>query len=251
MDFTIMKKFKIHYSFLLLLLFSFFLGLIKEMFLIIFVLLIHEIGHLLFIILFKNSISNIIIYPFGGVINYELKNDFIYKELLITLGGVLFNLFFYSLFKLLNLELLSNINFLFIIVNLIPIHPLDGSRILTLILSINLPYYLSKIICLIVSLILSLILFIYFVINQSGFYYMFLTLFLIRINILSIIKIKKEYHMFLLLKYLNPNLRLKDKMTTLFTYNPIKNIFYGTNTIFNFKSFIVKEEVVLRKYFEK
>lgn len=251
MDFTIMKKFKIHYSFLLLLLFSFFLGLIKEMFLIIFVLLIHEIGHLLFIILFKNSISNIIIYPFGGVINYELKNDFIYKELLITLGGVLFNLFFYSLFKLLNSELLSNINFLFIIVNLIPIHPLDGSRILTLILSINLPYYLAKNICFIVSLTLSLILFIYIVINQSGFYYMFLTLFFIRINILSIIKIKKEYHMFLLLKYLNPNIRLKDKMTTLFTYNPIRNIFYGKNTIFNFKSFVVKEEVVLKKYFEK
>lgn len=80
---------------------------------------------------------------------------------------------------------------------------------------------------------------------------MFLTLFLIRINILSIIKIKKEYHMFLLLKYLNPNIRLKDKMTTLFTYNPIRNIFYGKNTIFNFKSFVVKEEVVLKKYFEK
>jgi stage IV sporulation protein FB len=78
MDFIIMKKFKFHYSFLILLLFSFFLGLIKEMVLIIFVLMIHEIGHLLFILLFKNSISNIIIYPFGGVINYELKNDFIY-----------------------------------------------------------------------------------------------------------------------------------------------------------------------------
>ena len=80
---------------------------------------------------------------------------------------------------------------------------------------------------------------------------MFLTLFLIRINILSIIKIKKEYHMFLLLKYLNPNIRLNYKMTTLFTYNPIRNIFYGKNTIFNFKSFVVKEEVVLKKYFEK
>lgn len=221
------------------------------MLLIIFVLMIHEIGHLLFIILFKNSISNIIIYPFGGVINYELKNDFVYKELLITLGGVLFNLLFYILFKLLKLELLSNINLVFLIVNLIPIYPLDGSRILTLILSVNLPYYLSKIICFIVSLTLSLILFIYIVINQSGFYYIFLIIFLIRINIFSIIKINKEYHMFLLLKYLNPNIRLKDKMTTLFTYNPIKNLFYGKNTIFDFKSFVVKEEVVLKKYFEK
>ena len=251
MVFTIMKKFKFHYSFLILLLFSFFLGLIKEMFLIIFVLMIHEIGHLLFIILFKNSVSNIIIYPFGGVINYELKNDFIYKELLITLGGVLFNLLFYLLFKMLKLELLANINLVFIIVNLFPIHPLDGSRILTLILSINLPYYLAKNICFIVSLTLSLIALIYIVLNQSGFYYVFLTIFLIRINIISIIKINKEYYMFLLLKYLNPNLRLKNKMTTLFTYNPIKNLFYGKNTIFSFKSFVIKEEVVLRKYFEK
>jgi stage IV sporulation protein FB len=246
-----MKKFRIHYSFFILILFSFFLGLIKEMLLIIFVLMIHEVGHLLFIILFKNSISNIIIYPFGGVINYELKNDYIYKELLITLGGVLFNLIFYIFFKLLKLELLSNINFVFLIVNLIPIHPLDGSRILTLILSINFPYYLSKIICFIISMCFSLVLLIYIILNQSGFYYMFLILFLIRINIFSIIKINKEYHMFLLLKYLKPNIRLKDKMTTLFTYNPIKNIFYGKNTIFNFKTFVVKEEVVLRKYFKK
>jgi stage IV sporulation protein FB len=221
------------------------------MVLIIFVLMIHEIGHLLFIILFKNSISNIIIYPFGGVIKYELKNDFIYKELLITLGGVLFNLLFYLLFKMLKLELLANINLVFLTINLIPIQPLDGSRILTLILSINLPYYLAKIICFIVSLTLSLMLFIYIVLNQSGFYYMLLVIFLIRMNIFSIIKLNKEYHMFLLLKYLNPNIRLKDKMTTLFTYNPIKNIFYGKNTIFNFKTFVVKEEVVLRKYFKK
>jgi hypothetical protein len=94
-------------------------------------------------------------------------------------------------------------------------------------------------------------LFIYIVLNQSGFYYMLLVIFLIRMNIFSIIKLNKEYHMFLLLKYLNPNIRLKDKMTTIFTYNPIKNIFYGKNTIFNFKSFVVKEEVVLKKYFEK
>jgi stage IV sporulation protein FB len=221
------------------------------MLLIIFVLLIHEIGHLLFIILFKNSVSNIIIYPFGGVINYELKNDFIYKELLITLGGVLFNLLFYLLFKMLKLELLANINLVFLTINIIPIQPLDGSRILTLILSINLPYYLAKIICFIVSLTLSLMLFIYIVLNQSGFYYMLLVIFLIRMNIFSIIKLNKEYRMFLLLKYLNPNIRLKDKMTTIFTYNPIKNIFYGKNTIFNFKSFVVKEEVVLKKYFEK
>lgn len=251
MVFTIMKKFRIHYSFLILILFSFFLGLIKEMFLIIFVLMIHEIGHLLFIILFNNSVSNIIIYPFGGVINYELKNDFIYKELLITLGGVLFNLLFYLLFKVLNLELLANINLVFLTINIIPIHPVDGSRIFTLILSINLPYYLAKIICFIVSLTLSLMLFIYIVLNQSGFYYMLLVIFLIRMNIFSIIKLNKEYHMFLLLKYLNPNIRLKDKMTTIFTYNPIKNIFYGKNTIFNFKSFVVKEKVVLKKYFEK
>lgn len=221
------------------------------MVLIIFVLMIHEIGHLLFIILFNNSVSNIIIYPFGGVINYELKNDFIYKELLITLGGVLFNLLFYLLFKMLKLELLANINLVFLAINLIPIQPLDGSRILTLILSINLPYYLAKIICFIVSLTLSLMLFIYIVLNQSGFYYMLLVIFLIRMNIFSIIKLNKEYHMFLLLKYLNPNIRLKDKMTTIFTYNPIKNIFYGKNTIFNFRSFVVKEEVVLKKYFEK
>ena len=99
MDITIMKKYSINYTFVVLMLFAILLGLAKEFFLILFCLILHETGHLIFIKLFKYKINKITLYPFGGVIIYENKNDFIFKSVLICLGGILCNFLFYMLFK--------------------------------------------------------------------------------------------------------------------------------------------------------
>ena len=251
MVFIIMKKFKIHYSFLLILLLAFLIGLAKEIIVILFVLLIHELGHLLFLKLFKNNISQITLYPFGGVIAYDNKNDFIYKAFLITSGGVIFNFLFYLIFKIMGLSLLWNVNLYFLFLNLIPIYPLDGGRLFILSLSLLLPLRLSKIIGYVTSIVISIVLGIILFLNFSGVYLLFFLFFFIRINITSIILIKKEYHAFLLMKYLNPNPNLKERETIFFTDNPVNSLFNGKNTIFNFKTFKVKEEVVLKKYFLK
>ena len=54
-----MKKFSIHYSFFLLILIGILIGLIKEILQMIIVILIHEIGHLVFIKLFKFKLEKI------------------------------------------------------------------------------------------------------------------------------------------------------------------------------------------------
>jgi hypothetical protein len=113
-----------------------------------------------------------------------------------------------------------------------------------------LPLKLSKLIGYISSIIFSILFVITSLINQSGLYLILLLSFFIRINITNIILLNKEYHNFLLDKYLNPNSSLKIKETKIFTYNPIENLFIGKNTVFNLDTFKVSEEVVLDKYFK-
>lgn len=248
---TTMKRFSVHYTFVLILILAFFVGLIKEIALILFVLLLHELGHLFFILIFKYKIEKITIYPFGGVIKFCNKNDFLYKNYLIILGGVISNFIFFLFFRLLNLLTLSNINLYFIILNIIPIFPLDGGRIFILFLSSFLPLKLSKILGYVVSLILAISLFIFLYINFYGIYIYVFLIFFIRINVASLLFLEKDYHVFLLSKYLNPNSSLKNKVTKFWNYSPLNNLFNGKNTIYDFESFKVEEMQILKMHFEK
>ena len=57
--------------------------------------------------------------------------------------------------------------------------------------------------------------------------------------------------MFLIVKHLNPNNKLKNKITKFWTKNPLLCLYDGKNTVYDFETFKVKEEVILKKYFEK
>ena len=244
-----MKKFKIHYTFWIVSLLIILSGLFIDFLLIVFVLIIHEIGHFTFIKLFNYKITDIKLYPFGGVILYPIKNDFIYKELLITYAGVLFNLFFFIVFKLINLNFLSQINLYFFVINLLPISPLDGGKGLILLLSIFLPIKISRFIGYVSSIIFSIIL-IMFVKKTDGLYPYFCILHFIRTNITSLYKIKEEHQHFLLLKYLFPNEKLRVFVTKFWSANPLSNLFFGKNLIFDYDTFTVIEYDVLEKHFK-
>lgn len=245
-----MKKYSVHYTFIIILILAIMIGLIKETLLILFVLFLHEIGHLAFMKIFDYKINKVTFFPFGGVIIYENKNDFIYKTLLITFGGVCSNLMFFLLFKVLKLELLSDINLYFLFINLIPIYPLDGGRILILSLSMFLPYKSSKYIVHYFSLILSIVLLFFLISKSIGLYLYFFIAFFIRSNISSLICLKKDYQMFLLMKHLTPNKSLKHKETKIWCNNPIDNLFIGRYIIFNFDTFKVEEQMVLKNHFK-
>ncbi len=154
-------------------------GLFKEFIVISIILIIHEFGHFIFIYKYKWNIKNIVIYPFGGVCNLneridkELKEEFIisifgviFQELLFLIVYILYNCnilsnYIYTLFKNYNLPIL--------IFNLLPIIPLDGSKIFNIIINKFLNFRVSYIVNIFISLLFLIIFFIIFK-GDSSYY---------------------------------------------------------------------------------
>ena len=94
--------------------------------------LIHECGHLIMATIFKWQVEEFRISAIGGFLRF--KNDLsrpINQSLLVALGGIIFNLTFGGLLILFNgPPSLIYTQFAIAIFNLLPISPLDGSRIL-------------------------------------------------------------------------------------------------------------------------
>ena len=77
-------------------------GYIKNISIILIIVLIHELGHVFFFRIYNIEIEKIVIYPFGGVtyINKRI-HERIYKDILISLGGIIFQLGLFVIFYLL------------------------------------------------------------------------------------------------------------------------------------------------------
>ena len=112
---------------------------------------IHELGHIFFIKLFKYEIIKMELLPFGGftTINEPINSN-INKDLFIAFGGIFFQLIFIMIlfifknhFNLITYNLYLNYNLILIIFNLIPIIPLDGSKISELFLEKFFSYHYS------------------------------------------------------------------------------------------------------------
>ena len=123
---------KINYSFIFLCLFSLYIGYFDILLFFLLSLLIHELGHILFIKLFKIKINNFSLSLYGGCLNINtiqynsLKK---YKKFLIYIGGIFFNFIFFIMFID---TLFSKVNLILLIFNLLPIYPLDGYNILNI-----------------------------------------------------------------------------------------------------------------------
>ncbi|MEG0770448.1 MAG: site-2 protease family protein [Clostridia bacterium] len=98
----------------------------------------HEMGHILAIYLSKGKISKIHILPFGAQITIFNKENISYKkEIIISASGVLVNFILLLISVFLNyyfdmqiLLFMSFCNLSLMLINLVPIYPLDGGRIL-------------------------------------------------------------------------------------------------------------------------
>lgn len=132
-----MKRFKIDFSFLLLILIIFFSPKQAFIFKIILCLFIHELGHIFFIIIFKYKIKKLKLSIFGFFLEVDNRKYVFYEDLLLYLGGILFN---FLLMLIYNEPSIIKICLLLICFNLIPIYPLDGFNILKTILSYLFPY---------------------------------------------------------------------------------------------------------------
>lgn len=140
-------------------------GYIKNIIIIFSICFIHELGHVFFIRLFKYKIIKIELLPFGGYTTIDKHlNSSINKDIIISLGGILFQLLFLLIviiFKnnlnIITYNLIIKYNYILIIFNLIPIIPLDGNKIIHLLLEKYISYEISYKINTFISIILLII----------------------------------------------------------------------------------------------
>ena len=129
---NILNKIYIHPFFLITLLLFILMGRFKFIICFMLLIIVHELGHILISLLFKWKVHKIIILPFGGLTKYDdVINRPLKEEILVSISGILFQLIFYNIFnKFIDYKHFNLINNFIIIFNLLPIYPLDGSKII-------------------------------------------------------------------------------------------------------------------------
>lgn len=202
-------KINIHISTYIFLLISFLGGYFEYMYLFLLIIFIHEYGHYIFGLLvgFKNTIINI--YPFGGITIFNTDlNVPVIKEFISLIGGLLFQLLFLLLISILFkndfitnhvYSIIKRINFLLLSFNFMPILPLDGGRVLNIVLDKLFSYKLSNKITIYVSIIFTIL----FICFKNSLLRIILGLFLIKSIIIEYKNIDIKYNKFLLERYLN------------------------------------------------
>ena len=172
----IISKIKIHPLSYLIALIFFLMGLFRNYIIIMNIILIHEIGHVFASLFLKWKIEKIIILPFGCLLKYnEYLNKPIIEEFIIAIMGIIFQILF--TFKCCVLY-----NTIIIIFNLLPIYPLDGYKILNLLLNKIINFRLSYLISIYISYLFLYLSIIYIIINRDIIYLMVIIPLIIGLN---------------------------------------------------------------------
>ena len=160
-----LSKIKIKYSFCFFVFFIVILGFYKQ-FLIIFIFVsLHEAGHIISSKIFSLKTDRIIITPIGEIaVIKNIDSVSFLKKFIIFISGPFVNIFFGIIFFYLSkissdyyFIFFEKVNFLLAFFNLFPVYPLDGGRILTLILNRFLPIMTSNRIIIKISTSISII----------------------------------------------------------------------------------------------
>ncbi len=194
------------YSYIIVLL-SLLTGQIKELIGLLIIIITHEFGHYFMSKIFGWNIDKIYIYPFGGLIKYNEKIDkpFI-QEFLITIMGplnqiitylIIVLLFKYNIINNYLYNIIKNYHYSILLFNLIPIIPLDGSKLLNIFLNKIFNFRLSYILLNIVSIIILI-----FLIFNSNTSLLLVILFLIYKIYINLKNKSIIFNRFILEKYL-------------------------------------------------
>ena len=193
---NILTKIYIHPFTYIVFLVSLITGLYKELCTFLFIIIIHELGHIIGSIIFKWKIDKVNILPFGAITIFNEKlNRPMIEEFIILIMGPLFQIINYLVFKDITIYF-NYYNYGLFIFNMLPIYPLDGYKLFSIILNRYIPYKNTIRLMLIISL-LCLILFI-----RKDLIYIVILLLLLKGIIGEIKKIDYTYNKFLLERYL-------------------------------------------------
>ncbi len=250
---TIFKKIEFHPFFFIISFIVILTGQFKEFFLFTSLIFIHECGHAGMAILWKWNFEKIIIFPFGGVTKFrESLNRPIIQECLILIAGPLSQIIYYVfLCSITDLPpSFSCYHYALLFFNLLPIYPLDGSKLFSLLLEQWFPFKRSYEWMLTLSLHLSIFLFFYYCFHFQLFFIFFFLFLMIKT-----LEEKKQvpiiYERFLLERFLYdfhfPKLkRIKGEKIDSF-YRDCKHLFYLNNLCFSEKDILQKKFDLNRK----
>nr|MBP3258913.1 hypothetical protein [Bacilli bacterium] len=236
---NILTKIYIHPFTYIVLLISLVTGLFKELITFLFIIIIHEIGHISASILFKWKIDKVSIMPFGCITIFsELINKPLIEEFIILISGPLFQFINYLIFKDIT-PYFNYYNYGLFIFNILPIYPLDGYKLYSIILNKIIPFKYTLKIMLIVSM-LSLILFI-----RKDLIYIVILLLLLNGIIKEIKNINYIYNKFLYERY-RYNLYFKKRKII----RNINNMYKDKIHIFKTNDRYISEREILEKRFK-
>lgn len=174
-------KIEFHYTYILIALGFILTGYFHNLIVFTSIIIIHELGHYIVAKLNNLNVEKIMIYPYGGLVKMNnLLNTSINKELIVAISGILFQTIYYFIIAFLYQqgfirEYIFNLFTMYhksiLLFNILPIHPLDGSKILNLLLSKILPFNTANKLNIIISIITLIIILLtnYYEFNYTTF----------------------------------------------------------------------------------
>ena len=231
--------FKIHILFYIIGFICFLTGNFKNFVIFSSIIIIHELGHIIGALIFKWKIDKIILLPFGGITIFKENIDKSLKEeFIIAILGPLFQITFYLLYK--NNQIFNYYNIAILLFNLLPIYPLDGSKIFNILFNLFFPYKLSHILSIVLSFIFIILLVIYKIDLSLILIFIIVELFK------EILKHKYYFNKFLLERYLNNFNYKKHKVI-----KNIKSMKKQTMHIFKINNKFYTEKEIIKELFDK
>lgn len=252
---TILNKIEFHYTFLIMALSLVITGHFANLIVFTSLIIIHEIGHILASLIFKYKIDKVIIYPYGGLTKInKLINTKISNDLVIAISGIIMqSIYYYIVFFLYKNNIIREYIFnLFrmyhhsmLIFNVLPIIPLDGSKIINLILSKYINFNLSNKLTIIISFLTIIIIFKLKIFENNYSFIM-----IIGVLFSNIYKFYKEldiiYNKFLVERYLYDIYFKKIKII-----KDKRKMYKNKSHYFNVKNKLIKEKEYLTIFFTK
>ena len=239
---SILNKIYPHPIFLITILFFILLGRFRMIGYFMLLISIHELGHIITGLYFKWKINKIILLPFGMLTKFDIDiNTKLIEEFVVSISGVSFQLVFYMMIQnKISYYYFDYINWFLIIFNLIPINPLDGSKIINVfmnkITSFYNSLYASSYISFICIIILNILLF------NTNKLVIFISIFLGIETLRSYKDINNIFNKFLLERYLN-KYEFKHRKVIKNVYKmkkDYKHIFYVNNKCITEYTFLLK-----------
>ena len=203
---------------------------------------VHELGHILLGIYFKWKINKVVILPFGCLTKFDIDiNTRLIEEFIVSISGIIFQYIFYIIIsRHITYYYFKHINYFIIFFNMLPIIPLDGSKVLNALLNKTTNFYtslyISNVISIIFIIITNIVLFKY---NKL---ILIVTIFLLLETIKNIRSINYIFNKFLLERYIKKYIFKKyKKINSVYKMKKdYKHVFYIENKCISEYSFLLK-----------